>query len=1128
MQDNEKNKNQKIASNPKFSVWVSASAGTGKTTVLVNRLLRLFLNDVEPSKILCLTYTNAGAIEMQNRIYRVARDWAVMPDNDLREKLKDLLDDVDENFDFNIVVSKAKKLFSKLIDSPIPLKIYTIHAFCQSVLKRFPIEAGIPPHFKIIEDSDVKILLKEAYQKLVHTLKSDKNIDYLDVFESFNYLMKNTPESNFENLIQTIIDGRDHFFELLLSYKTKSNICAKLKEKIFSGNPLAIDSFIDNIDLFKSNVLNHIPNGFIEKLKNVLLVDSGAKSLERLDAISKFLGEQSDVKKFDIYKQILLNKDETIPKKSILNKKSIDANPKFIEDIDVETLRVYNAVEFINSTKIYKSTLSILNVGLTLNQIYENLKRKRGVMDFMDLITTVKNLFEKDNISSWILYKLDGGISHILIDEAQDTSPLQWKIVDNLTSEFFTTGATEKNVKTFFSVGDRKQSIFSFQGANISLFEKYKNHFKEKIEHYKYPFFDLPLNRSYRSCKNILNVVDDVIKNSSGVLLSNEEIRHDYARQDSLGFVEVLPLIKRNNDKNDNTFSPPVKSINTFNADTAMADVLAKKIRYLLDNEYISAGEIDGKKYRRKIEPKDIMILVKNRKYADNITKALVEKNIPLAGKDKLSLSDNIAVEDLISLLKFVLFNYDDLSLAEVLKSPLYNLTDDDLFKLCYNRKSTLFERLFEFEQYENIAKDLQKLIEFSQTALPFEFFDYVLKVQNKMDHFISRLGIEVIDVLNGFLSQCLSYDNLKLGKSLSDFYEWFSLNEVEIKRNMEQVNNTVRIMTVHSSKGLEAPVVFLYNSNANLSSPNEKIIWSENFPIYAITNFSKSGEKFKQISELDKKLDEEEFYRLLYVAMTRARDRLYDIGSQNLKNSSVKTWYSCIKESILSNPEHKEEFDDAITFSDDIFEENKALVLGNKNEEGIILDNKISPLNISEKLPEFFNIKIDNVKENSLDITPISPLENSDVNKSLTQGKNIHKLLEYISKFNGNNIEQFIDDYLLNLEIENKELIKKNILELYNNPKFNFIFKYDSLSETEIITSENNITKILRVDKVVFDKDCIWIIDYKTDKSTSTIPSEYKKQLEKYKNAMLKIYPTKKIRTAILWINDLKFSEVI
>ncbi|MBP3615361.1 MAG: double-strand break repair helicase AddA [Alphaproteobacteria bacterium] len=1125
--------NQKIASNPKLSVWVSASAGTGKTTVLINRLLRLFLNDVDPSKVLCLTYTNAGAIEMQNRIYKKARDWAIISDEELKTDLTKLLDETDKNIDFDNLFLKARKLFSKLIDNPIPLKIYTIHAFCQSVLKRFPIEAGITPHFKIIEDSDVKILLNEAYQKLIHTLKSDKNIDYLDVFKSFDYLMKNTPESDFDSMIESIINGREHFIELLSKYKTKDGIISELKKKIFNTFPFAIDSFIDDEVAFKTNVLSHIPDGFIDELKRLFLLDNGKTSAKKLDIISAFLSSDNVENKFDIYKTLLLNADNSIPKDCILNKKSILANPSFVDDISRESERLFQSISFINSVKVFKATSAVLDFGLTLNHIYDNLKKKRGVMDFTDLITTVKKLFDRENISSWILYKLDGGISHILIDEAQDTSPIQWKIVDKLTEEFFTTGSTEKNVKSLFSVGDRKQSIFSFQGANIKLFEKYKQHFKEKITSQNYPFYDLPLNLSFRSCKNILNTVDDVIKNSEGVLLPDEKIEHIPNRNDSDGYVEVMPLIKQIKDKTENCFKPPVENITVFNSSIEMANVLAKKIRYLLDNEYISDGVKDGQKYIRKIEPKDIMILVRTRKFADNITKALLTYNIPLAGRDKLSLSDNIAVEDLISLLKFVLFNYDDLSLAEVLKSPLYNLTDDDLFTLCYDRKDkTLFEVICENEKYKDIADDLKHLVSFSKKTLPFEFFDYVLKVQNKRSNFISRLGIEVIDILNGFLSQCLSYDNLKLGKSLSDFYEWFSLNDVEIKRNMEQVNNTVRIMTVHSSKGLEAPIVFLYNANATLSSSKDRIIWSEDFPMYKVSGFQNISNYFENIYAVNKRANQEEFYRLLYVAMTRARDRLYVLGAENKKEGNEKSWYSCIKESLLENIKTKSENDDAIIFANDIFTEDKALVLGEK-ENGILSNSPVLATKKNNILPQFFNEKIDDINKKNIEIEPKSPLQNNETDTSLSRGKFIHKILEHLSKNKIDDIEKFIDFEIsryekFNSKFQDVDLLKNNVLELYQNPKYNFIFNGNSLSETEIITSENNISKILRVDKVVFYNNDIWIIDYKTDKATDKMPLSYKKQLYKYKDALTQIYPNKKIHTAILWINDLKFDEII
>lgn len=1135
-------KNQKIAADPKLSVWVSASAGTGKTTVLVNRLLRLFLNGVSPSKILCLTYTNAGAINMQNRIYEKTKKWAVISDDELTGELSDLLS-IDDNHkidtttdDFKNLFTRARKLFSRLVDNPIPLKIYTIHAFCQSVLKRFPIEAGIAPHFTIIEDSEVKQLLNKSYQILVSSVKKQK--DDLDVFNGFTYLMQNTPESSFDDLIQTIIDGREHFFNLISKYHTKDKIKDELKGILFKNFNPVIDDFINDEKLYLKNVISHIPVGFIDDLKSAFACDTSSTVSENLSKLNSFTALSTDderVANFDIYKSIFLTKDNKVKsQRSIITKKCLTAHPNILDYIMMEGERIRSAVEFVNLSKVFITTSAVIDIGLKLNSIYENLKSKQGVMDFTDLITTVRKLFSRPNICEWILYKLDGGISHVLIDEAQDTSPIQWEIVDTLTNEFFTTGRTEKELKSFFSVGDRKQSIFSFQGANIRLFEQYKKVFADKIEYGKYPFYNLPLNRSFRSCKNILNTVDTVNKQILGVLIDNEKIEHIPNRKDSDGYVELLPLIKNIDDTTKDCFKPPVENVVAFNSSVEMASILAKKIRHILDNEFIFAGKKDDKTFIRRIEPQDIMILVRKRKFAGDITNALISAGIPISGQDKISLSDNIVVQDLISLLKFVLFNYDDLSLAEVLKSPLYNLNDDDLFTLCYDRGGrTLFEQLSQNERYKNVYDDLTDLVEFSSTALPFEFFDYVLKVKDKRRNFISRFGSEIDDILNGFLAQCLSYDNLKLGKSLSDFYEWFSLSNVELKRNMEQVNNCVRIMTVHSSKGLEAPIVFLYNANAPLAGPHKNIVWYNDFPVYKITSFQNINDVCENIYTENKRADLEEFYRLLYVAMTRAKDRLYVIGAENKKSSSDISWYSCIESALKENPNTKQVYDSVLDgFSSSFTDNNKSLVLGCVNEEGEPLSTSDISLSIKGELPKFLETPVENnLPKYNVEIDTSSPFasDDDDEAKALSRGTIIHKLLEYLSRYRGDDVHAFISNYLNKFDLPDAEKIRENVLELYNNPQYNFIFDDNSLSETEIITFDNGISKILRVDKVVFIENDIWIIDYKTDKNTpDTIPSMYKKQLLKYRDAMSKVYPDKKIHTAILWVNTLKLQEFI
>ena len=1120
------------AANPELSVWVSASAGTGKTTVLVNRLLRLFLNDVKPSEILCLTYTKAGATEMQNRIYRKTKSWAVMSDEELEKELKNLFQN--ETSINNDLLTKSRKLFTSLIDNPLPLKIYTIHAFCQSVLKRFPIEAGIPPHFKVMEENDAKVLLNDAYLKLASSVKNDKSKIDTDVATSYFYLMDNISETVFEKIKEDIIDKREVFLELQKKYLgNKKNIFEDLKNKIFDKE-IPPEKYFKNPILYVTEFLQKIPSDFKDTLITLLTPFIPKATAERVLKNINLYNPDLDLS-FDNESAICDNFEKIC--KVLSSSKNLYSdirkeNPLFETLFDnlVELASV--ARKNFSLVKMYNLSVAIINIGFALNDIYTKLKHKQSLMDFEDLITKVKNLFSKENICGWILYKLDGGISHVLIDEAQDTSPLQWDIVNKLTNEFFTTGANKDNVKSFFSVGDRKQSIFSFQGADIEAFEQNKYVFKNKVQNGQYPFEDIPLNTSFRSCKNILATVDKVIKSVYGVCLENENITHIPARDDS-GYVELFPLVLKK--KETTSFQYPTKKIEVSNAEFELAEMLADKIRYILDNDYIPE-EKNKIFYKRRVEPKDIMILVRNRNSAEYLTRALSEKNIPIAGRDKFVLSENIVVEDLISLLKFVLFNYDDLSLAEILKSPLFNLTDDDLFDLCYSRSGTLFNQLKATPKYKNIYDELKYLIDYSKTAFPFEFFDYVINVKNKRENFKKRFGQEIDDVLNAFLSQCLSYNNTKIGKSLSNFLEWFSLNDIELKRDMEQVNNCIRVMTVHGSKGLEAPIIFLYNVNEPIiHSDSDKIFILDDMPIFKISGFGEINERFAEIDETDKKKKREESYRLLYVAMTRARDRLYVMGTggpePKTKSSSKKdydkdrTWYKSIL--LALNPDRKQDVDslnaenfDALHLRTSIGSPDVSNLPDLEQTENLIVENIPLPNYLKTPVPDII------FKRNkSVDI--YSPLDilNSEITP-FEKGTIIHKLLELLSKITPKDIDVFVKNYLHDNEIDDAYLCE-NLVKLYKDSDYSFIFNKENLAETELYVIEDGIKKQLRVDKVAFVNDDIWIIDYKTDKTVpNTIPTNYKNQLQEYKNAIAKIYPTKKIHTAILWISELKFIE--
>lgn len=1137
--------NQKIAANPEYSVWVSASAGTGKTTVLVSRLLRLFLSDIDPTKILCLTYTNAGAIEMQDRIFKKARHWSVINDKDLESELQNLLKvcDTDEDIDLGelkILKTKARKLFSKLIDNPIPLKIYTIHAFCQSILKRFPIEAEISPHFKVIEDLDSQLLLKESYKKLISKIRNKNDSTAISLLNSFNFLTSNMGESEFQNLVSFIISNREKFAKLMDIYRNLDNVCKSLKAEIFSPFIEATDEFISDEKAYIKYTLSSLPLSDLKEFMKALETSEGKTMQVSFKSLSNFLSLNSMEKRienFSIYKSIFLTQEDK-KAKGFMSTSLKQSSPELYDKMSSEADRIEKSMEFIKCSNIYNMTVAINNLAFELMNIYKLLKNEKGVMDFTDLIETVEHLFRKPNISEWILYKMDGGISHILIDEAQDTSGIQWNIVDILTQEFFTTGRVKKDIKSIFTVGDRKQSIFSFQGANISLFETYKTLFKNRVEEGKFIFKDLPLSRSFRSCKNILNLVDDMINTSTkikGINLPDEEIIHTPNRSDYDGYVELLPLVKAHKDESTSFLKPPIEVINVSNAKIDLSDIIARKIKDILKNDFISSGinPTTGKFMKRKVEPKDIMILVEKRASTQYLNQKLTEYKIPVSGQDKLNISDNIAIEDLISLIKFTLSPYDDLSLCEVLKSPLFNLNDKDLFDVCYNRFDTVFNSLSKFDKYQDIYNELTDFIKKSRLQTPFVFFDYVLKAKDKRKNFIARFGTIINDVLNEFMQKCLYYDKIKIGKSLTDFYSWFMGSKIEVKRDMEQVNNCIRIMTVHGAKGLESPIVFLFDANLTQSNLKDKILWNNNgLPFYKKTDFQKINENFESLYEYQKSLNLEEYYRLLYVAMTRARDKLYICGWQDGKGEHEKSWYTCIKEILENTPKSQEVIDKILQEKGEEFIDDKILTLGSKDIEGELITMDIVEVSNNENLPSFLanSLPINAGTKDIKTSTGISPLaidDSKNEDSSLLKGRLIHKLLEKLILIKQENRGAIANKYLDDFNIQDKDIIISKVLNILSNPEFAFMFSDNSFNEIELITKDAN----LRLDKLVIEDDEVWIIDYKTDIIVPTydmVHSSYKKQLNTYRDAITPIYSGKKIKTAILWFETSELMEIV
>ena len=668
------------ASDPGTSVWVGASAGTGKTFVLANRVLRLMLAGNRPNKILCLTYTNTAAAEMSNRVNERLANWISLADKELNSELSYLLGTTPSE-DQKVA---ARKLFAEVLDIPGGLKIQTIHSFCQSLLGRFPIEAAISPNFDLLDEITINEHLRHSQDEMLLDIDGGKN---LPLYEALNYLSGMLAEETFTELMKKLSKERGGIEQLFKQNSSSFMVVSKnLKNLLgFTSDDCTktiLDAAVDENN-FNSTSL---------KIASETLLKGTKTDIDRGKVI---LGWLKDVEKrlesFDSYINVYLKKDRE-PRVLQMTK---NLGLEYPDDYDVlseEADRVKIVCDRLRAYALYENTLAILRIGYELIKRYNKRKINRNVVDFDDLISKVSGLFH--NVSaSWILFKLDEGLDHILIDEAQDTNPLQWGIIRKLSQEFFagfgTRGEDEllENPRTIFAVGDIKQSIYSFQKAEPKKFDENKEYFIKQANDAKLKFLAVPMNLSFRSTSSILEVVDavfDTDEHRRAISFDNAEIKHATHRKGDPGLVEVWDPILFDHEKEESDWSVPIIQKPVQNPKSKLSEKIADQIAWWIKSEEILASK------GRPIRAGDILILVQKRnEFVHYIIKALKKRGINVAGLDQMVLMDQLAIMDLVAIANFTLLPSDDLTLAVVLKSPFIGMSEEDLFDLANSRERT-------------------------------------------------------------------------------------------------------------------------------------------------------------------------------------------------------------------------------------------------------------------------------------------------------------------------------------------------------------------------------------------------------------------------------------------------------
>jgi ATP-dependent helicase/nuclease subunit A len=877
---------QRRASDPAHSVWVSANAGSGKTHVLTQRVVRLLLEGVAPSRILCLTFTKAAAANMAKRVFDALALWTRLPDVALRDAILE----TGAPEPCRAALARARKLFAHTVETPGGLKIQTIHAFCEKLLHHFPFEANVPSRFEVADDLRESELLARARREVLAEATASGGA----LGQALARVSDECDADQFEKLIHEALSHRAWFraagledpepaLRNGLGLETGRTEAAVVRAMVEGGpSPERLDEIAGDLDRGTKT-------------------DRANAALLRLVASGRRSGSTPD-EGLDTYLGIFFTKTDT-RRQDLLGKTAAAARPDVAAALLDEQDRLDKLREERKAAAACERSMALVTlVGAILDR-YGVMKNRRGVLDFDDLIERTSVLLERSD-AAWVLYKLDSGIDHVLVDEAQDTSEPQWRILDRLTADFAAGASRSGGSRTFFAVGDEKQSIFAFRGAAPQMFAAMRRNFEKRFAAAALPFEPVSLNLSFRSVPGVLDAVDRVFalpEHQKGLVTDDIWMRHEARKAGLPGLVEIWPTVEAKDDEPRTDWRLPLDYVAETDPQSLVARRVATAIARLVA-EGSEARVHDGKSdLPRRIRPADIMVLVRRRGlFFEAVIRALKAADIPVAGADRLVLAHHIAVKDLVAAGRAALVPEDDLTLACILKSPLLGLDDEDLLALAPDRPTSLHAALAASPSPRHQGA-LEKLDRWRERVAegPFAFYARLLGEDGGRRALEARLGPEARDAIDEFLRLALMQDEA-LAPSLQSFLAEVEAMDGSIKRDMETAPDCVRVMTVHAAKGLEAKVVFLPDTCSAPSARHDpKLFRFDEGPIVWSPGKTADTRAIAAARERAREAAEEEYRRLLYVALTRAEERVYIAGFYNRQRPGDACWSEMIARTL-------------------------------------------------------------------------------------------------------------------------------------------------------------------------------------------------------------------------------------
>ena len=1143
----EADRNQARASDPSASAWVSANAGTGKTEVLVKRVQRLLLAGFKPESILCLTYTKTAAAEMQNRLLKDLAAWATMPEHELREQLEALMKRAPESGELH----KARRLFARALEAKGGLKIHTIHGFCERLLQRFPLEAQVTPHFSVLDEQGQAELRRAAFDAVFARAAEDRDGA---LGQALARVITLTSEFYFRKVIGAVLAKRAEM-ERMVAYHDGRADWAEAEALTLKHVLGVAEANEEAVIALMADVLS---DAEIDELLGTLgthaSTDQDAEIAASLNAAKSGIGES----RVAALKPIFCTEKHE-PRKRVASKAFEKAAPHLYSRLETARDCFVPLDLVVAKLRVAEASGAVLILADAVMSDYERRKRAEAVLDYDDLIVRTLNLLSRAGAAAWVLYKIDGGVDHILVDEAQDTNPAQWTIIERLAEEFFAGSGASARPRTIFAVGDEKQSIYSFQGADPSRFCAIGRAFQRRAEAAGLGFHKVPLNLSFRSTEPVLEAVDAVFAKPEAakglVFAETSVIQHHPFRLGQAGLVELWqPETETKPDPAD-AFAPWEEAATGARSVDALCQRIARLIKGWLtyEAELLSEG--------RPIKAGDILILVRRRDpFTTPMIRALKREGVPVAGADRMKLMDQLAVQDLVALADVLLMQEDDLALAVVLKSPLFGLDDDALFDLAYEREGSLWSALKDKSREDaRFAEAHQRLSAWlSRVDLlpPYEFFSELLGAegQTMRERMLVRLGPEAAEAIDEFLDLALAYDR-EAAPSLQGFIDQLRGGDVEIKRDMEQSRDEVRIMTVHGAKGLQAPIVFLPDTCMNpwaqgvrlfpLPRPGEPeeevahLIWA--------AGGRTDIEEIDEPKEMLKRADREEYHRLLYVAMTRARDRLYVCGWQGQKDKPEgDSWYELIAIGLSGHLVEIENSDGTSVRRMECPQEKPAKTGEPAREQGTV-----PPLPDWARSPA----KPERARRR---LTPsrlaLSPMEGAEApfafqpplgpralaaNQRFARGRLVHALLQHLPDVAPENQGQaaraFVSAQSGGLAQDLQDTILSETLAIVRDPRFVPLFRPGSLAEVPVVAKlgdgEHGYELEGQIDRLAILEEELLILDYKTNRPPPKVVEEvapaYIDQLASYRLALKRMFPGRSVRAALLWTDGPNLMEI-